>query len=124
MIGKVCYSLTPYYDKTIGRNSFKKRPVLIIGNADSGDYNVLPLSRVTNSKMIDAYYDIPVSPLVYPKLNLTTLSYVRTHKQTFVNQASISSQIMGDMKSDYPDLYLDVLSKLEDYNKKLLKNAL
>lgn len=124
MIGKVCYSLMPYFNAAAKTNAFKSRPVLIIGVADSGDYNVLPLSRVTNSRMIDKDYDVPVSPAAYPKLNLTAQSYVRVHKQTVVNKNSISTKNMSDMKTDYPDLFIDILSKLEDYNKKLLESAL
>lgn len=124
MIGKVCYSLMPFYNAAAKTNAFKSRPVLIIGVADSGDYNVLPLSRVTNSRMIDKDYDIPVSPAAYPKLNLKAPSYVRVHKQTVVNRNSISLNNMSDMKVEYPDLFIDILSKLEYYNKRLLENAL
>ncbi len=34
MIGKVCKIYTPYYDKHIGRKSFKWRPGLIISGTN------------------------------------------------------------------------------------------
>ena len=80
MIGKVCTSTFPYFNKKSGKNEFKGRPVLIIGSADSTDYAALPLSRVTKSEFIDDDYDICVKPNIYPNLNLTAISYVRTHK--------------------------------------------
>ena len=51
-----------YYDKTKQKMSFKGRPVLIIGEADKNDYNVLPVSRVTDKKYLDPFYDIPIDP--------------------------------------------------------------
>ena len=33
--GSVCISVTPFYDTTIRKNSFKKCPVLVLGVADS-----------------------------------------------------------------------------------------
>ena len=59
MIGFLCCSTLPYYDFAAKQNKFKIRPVLIIGRADTGDYNVLPVSRVTNKQFIHPFYDIP-----------------------------------------------------------------
>lgn len=125
MIGKIYYSLMPYYNVNTQRNSFKERPVLIIGMADSGDYNVLPVSKVSHSNMIDPEYDIQIIPEQYPKLNLKYVSYVRVHKQTVANRASLKlGEAVGDIKGDYSELYLFILTKLEEYNKKIIDSAL
>ena len=122
MIGKVCILTAPYYNVTTGRNDFKSRPALIIGEADRGDYNILPVSKVSNRANLDADCDVPVDPSVYTKLSLTAMSYVRTHKQTTFHRASLHS-VIGDMRMDYPELYLDVMAKLDGYNKKLIEEA-
>lgn len=119
--GCICISLTPFFNTTTNRNEFKKRPVLVLGSADSGDFNVLPISRVTNSRHLDSYYDIPVDPSLYPNLNLTALSYVRTHKQTVLNKSSLNA--ISNMKVEYPELYTQILDKLEEYNRSLLDSA-
>jgi hypothetical protein len=112
MIGKVCTSVAPYYDTATNSMKFKSRPVLIIGTPDSGDYAVLPISRVTKSQYIDPDYDFPIDPAQFPLLHLTSMSYIRIHKQTVVNQASIN-QTLGYLKVDYEDTYLAVLEKLD-----------
>ena len=123
MIGKICSFITPYYDSVTKRNSFKSRPVLIIGVPDAGDYNVLPISRVTNQLNLDPNYDFPIDPNNYQLLNLTSKSYVRIHKQLFVHNSAIG-KVICDMKADYPDLFLAVLAKLEEYNVNLINDAL
>ena len=123
MIGKLCTTLMKYYDRQLGRMAFKRRPVLIIAQSDCSDYNVLPVSKVTDRSKLDPVFDIPLDPKVYPSLNLSVFSYVRTHKQTVINAREIGT-VFGDMKQDYPDLYLNVVSKLEDYNKQIFDNIL
>lgn len=123
MIGKIYSSVTPFYDSKKGINSFKCRPVLIISGPRNNDYTVLPISTVTRREHIDSEYDIKVEPIKYPKLNLHRISYIRTHKQTTVHQASLTREI-SDLKAEYEDLYLSVLEKLENFNKLVLKNAL
>jgi len=123
MIGEIYSFITPYFNSTLKKNSFKSRPVLIIGKANIGDYNVLPISRVTHKVNLDANFDIPIDPNIYPKLGLKSFSYVRTHKQMFAHQGELINHI-GNMKVDYEDLYLAILIKLEEYNKTLISNAL
>lgn len=123
-IGEIHYSTTPYYNVQTHTNDFKKRPVLIIGKADSGDYTVLPLSRVTNRSKVDPNYDILIIPQNYPKLNLSAESYVRTHKQTVVNNASIIGRIIGDVKKDYPTLFREIMDKLQEFNEQIRDNAI
>jgi len=123
LIGEVRWSLTPFYDTVQQKKSFKRRPALLIAKADSDDYVALPVSRITRQTNIDPTYDIKIDPTVYPKLNLTAISYVRTHKQTVIHAAEITD-LMGDMKSEYPDLYLKVLEKREQFSKKITDQAL
>ena len=122
LIGEIRVSTIPFYDIKTKCNSFKTRPVLIIGEADSGDYNVLPVSRVTKKQYLDADYDIPIKLADYPLLNLKADSFVRVHKQTTVNSVSITAGI-SDMKSCYPILFQSIMDKLKEYNDKLYHNA-
>lgn len=65
-------------------------------------------------------YDIEVKPSKYPMLNLTQVSYIRTHKQTTIHRAALTSKI-GNLKDTYEELYLTVLEKLEDFNNKIIQ---
>lgn len=123
MIGEIRRALTPFYDNTKNRMSFKSRPVLIIAQADNSDYIVLPVSCITRRENINEVYDIKIDPALYPSLNLSAVSYVRTHKQTVVHAAEIGS-IYGDMKSDYPDIFLTILEKRNEFSKEITEQAL
>ena len=123
MIGKIYSSVIPFYDSVKQTNSYKKRPVLIIGGPRNNDYTVLPISTVTRKVNLDADYDIEVEPEKYPLLHLNKTSYIRTHKQTTVHKASLTTEI-GNLKECYEDLYLEVLGKLEEFNNKTLDLAL
>lgn len=123
MIGKAYVSIFKYYDNIRGKMSFKKRPVLIVGKADNTDYIVLPISRVTKRENLDEYYDVLLNPDAVPKFNLTQYSYVRTHKQSVVNIVELYREIT-DFKKDYMDIYLDIISKMEEFQKNLIDNAL
>ena len=123
MIGKVCISITPFFDLKTGKKSFKQRPVLVIGGLRNDDYTVLPISTVSVKKNLDPQYDKKVDPIIYPKLNLTKSCYVRTHKQTTIHKADLVKSI-GDMKQDYEELYLEVLALLEQFNSEVLTNAI
>ena len=123
MIGKAYVSTFQFYDRRANRMSFKNRPVLIIGQADVSDYVILPISRVTNQDNLDTYYDIPLNPANVPLMNLTQLSYVRTHKQSVVHAGELTREIV-DFKSEYEDLYLDIISKVEEFQKELINNAI
>lgn len=123
MIGKAYVSIFKYYDNAKAKMSFKKRPVLIVGKADDTDYIVLPISRVSKRENLDEYYDVLLNPDAVPKLNLTQHSYVRTHKQSVVNIVELYREIT-DFKKDYMDIYLDIISKMEEFQKNLIDNAL
>lgn len=123
MIGRIYSSVIPYYDRLTHKNSYKKRPVLILSGPRNNDYTVLPISTISNKANVDTDYDIEVKPSQYPLLNLNQVSYIRTHKQTTVHKASLTSEI-GNLKNNYEELYLTVLGKLEDYNKQIMDSAL
>ena len=74
---------------------------------------------------IDTYYDIKIDPISYPKLKLKKISYVRTHKRTSIHQASIDKgNIIGDLKTDYEELFLEILKKVEEFDNEVIDNAL
>ncbi len=123
MIGKIYSSISPFYDNTKCVNAFKRRPVLVISGPRNNDYTILPVSTITHKECIDPDYDVKVEPDKYPRLNLNRISYIRTHKQTTVHQASLIKEI-GDLKAEYEELYLTVLEKLESFNKMVMDNAI
>lgn len=123
MIGKIYWSIIPYFDVKKGRNSYKRRPVLIIGDIRNDDYTVLPISKVSKKQYLDSVYDVKVKQVDYPNLKLTCDSYIRVHKQTTVHRAMLRDEI-SDLKCAYEDLYLSVLELFEQRNKELINSAL
>lgn len=123
MIGEIRKIRTPFYNVKTRQVDMKSRPGLIIAQADDTDYVVLPVSRVTDSRRIDAVYDIKVDPAVYPALSLTSISYVRTHKQTVIHVAEIGDKI-SDMRSCCEDLYLQVLSMRAQFSEEITKQSI
>lgn len=123
MIGKIYWSVFPFYDSRKGCNGFKKRPVLILSGPRNNDYTVLPISSVTKKHNLDPDYVLELDTTKYPKLKLAKNCYIRTHKQTIVHQASLTSQI-SDLKNDYPDLYLEVISLFEKFEKEVINAAI
>ena len=123
MIGKAYVSVFKFYNNKTNKLDFKCRPVLIVGKADSSDYIILPISRVTNQSNLDIYYDVPIEPEDVPLMNLSQKSYIRTHKQSVVHAGELTKEIV-DFKSEYEDIYLNVLCKMEEFQKELISNAL
>ena len=122
MIGCMCISVFPYYDIKTHKNGFKRRPVLVIGKADAGDFVCLPISRVTRSEHIDKVYDIAITPNSVPMANLTQVSYIRTHKQTVINSASLVKTVVN-FKVEYADIFCEVISKVDLFQSAMLKQA-
>lgn len=122
MIGEIRKTFTPHYDVTTRKTIFKSRPALVIAQADN-DYIVLPISRVTRRQNLDPVYDIEVDPACYPMLNLTAVSYVRTHKQTTIHRGHIGD-LIANMQSCYENLYLEVLTKREQFSEEITKQAM
>lgn len=125
MIGEIRKFRTQFYDIANHRQSFKVRPGLIIAAADSEDYVVLPVSKISDVRRRDPEYDVPIVPAQYPKLNLSSafVSYVRTHKQTVIHVAQIGDKI-SDAKEEYEDLYLNILEKRAKFSEEITKQAL
>lgn len=123
MIGKMYWAIFKYYDNANHRMAFKKRPVLIIGEADKTDYVALPVSRVTQKEHLDIHYDFGMQIDDYPKLRLKAASYIRTHKQAIVNHGELADCI-ADFKTEYPDEYMSVISLVEEFQMELINKAL
>lgn len=102
---------------------FKNRPVLIVGQADRTDYVVLPISRVTNYANLENNYDIPIEPSDVPLMNLKQRSYIRTHKQSVIHLGELTKEIV-DFKKEYPDIYIDIIAKMEEFQKNMINQAL
>ncbi len=122
MIGKAYWTTFKYYDSSLHKMAFKKRPILIIGQADENDYVVLPISRVTKKENLDSRYDFEMQIVDYPALSLKAVSYIRTHKQTIANDGELADCI-ADFKEEYPDAYLSVLVLVEEFQKELINRA-
>lgn len=123
MIGYAYVSSFPYYDKYMQQTRFKNRPVLVIGRADDKDYVILPISRVTSRIHLDEYYDVEIDPPRVPLMNLHSTSYIRTHKQSVLHVASLVQSIV-DFRTAYEDVYLDVIAKVEEFQKNMIDRAL
>ncbi|KAI4447047.1 hypothetical protein C823_001566 [Eubacterium plexicaudatum ASF492] len=122
MIGKIYWVIFKYYDNVKHSMSFKKRPVLIIGEADRKDYVVLPISRVTRKEHLDMRYDFEMQGKDYPALLLKATSYVRTHKQTVVNIGELA-ECIADFREEYPEAYISVMALVEEFQKELINKA-
>lgn len=125
MIGKIYRSITDYYDLPTNTTKKKSRPVLILSNPRNNDYTVLPLSTIGRRENVDLEYDIKLDPTLFPKLRLKKVSYIRTHKRLVVHRASLDiTSSLGDIKTDYPDLYLEIIEKMMNYNNIIEEEAL
>lgn len=123
MIGEIRKLLTPFYNQRTHGMDMKTRPGLIIAKADSEDYVVLPISKISDSRRIDPVYDIKIDPAAYPMLSLNCVSYVRTHKQTVIHLAEIGDCI-SNMKTNYEDLFLEVLTKRDQFSAEVTNQAI
>ena len=113
MVGDFCLAIFPYYDVRAKKNKFKYRPILVIAEAGQNDWVTLPVSKISHKECIDLEYDIKIEPINYPLMNLTCVSYIRTHKQTVTHRASITKVIIN-VKKMYPGLYTRVIDKVEE----------
>lgn len=123
MIGEIRKIITPFYDRSSGRQKFKSRPGLVIAAADSQDYVILPISKVSDSSKIDHEYDVKVDPALYVDLHLNCVSYVRTHKQTIIHIAQIGDRI-SDMRAIYTELYGGIIAKREAFSREITRQAM
>lgn len=123
MIGWYCIATFPYYNSRTNRNEFKERPMLVIGQADNSDFVILPISKVSHRENVDIEYDVAIQISDYPLMNLRFDSFIRTHKQTITNKSSIIRQVVN-VKEEYQDLWLDILSKVEIFQRNLTNTGL
>ena len=123
MIGEVWTVLIGFYDVRIHRMNHKARPALVIAQADSDDYVILPISSVSRRENLDPLYDVEVDPAQYPLLGFPHLSYIRTHKQTTVHIGEMGSK-KSDLRGTYPDLFLDVIAKREQFSNEITRQAI
>ena len=110
LIGKVVISRYPYYNSKTGKNSFKARPMLVIGTEKDTfpcDLITLPLSSVTIKQNLHSTFDIRLDDEECSMLNLDCMpSFVRVHKQTVVHSKDVSSNIVADLKGLLPQKYM------------------
>ncbi len=122
MIGEAYIAIFPFYDNQQHQMRYKERPVLIVGQCDSTDYVVLPISRVTGRVFLDPFYDVKLDPQDYPLMNLRAVSYVRTHKQTVINLRELKYSIT-DFKVNYEATYLNIIERMDDFQKRIIDHA-
>lgn len=115
MVGKVYLSVVEYYDSKTKTTRKKGRPVLVVAGPRNNDYTVLPISTIKRREHLDSDYDIPIETNIRAGLALSEECFIRTHKQTTVHMGALIKQ-KGDMKNDYPDLYLTALQKWKSFS--------
>ncbi|MCT3168961.1 hypothetical protein U9I39_03980 [Lacticaseibacillus rhamnosus] len=118
-IGELRLSRLPYYDKLLGQEGFKSRPIVIIGAENEygpTDFSVLPVSKISRKKNIDEFFDVKVTQIAYPFLDLDEpVSYIRTHKFYTVNSTDVSADPICLIQSQYPNLYREIRDKFHTY---------
>ena len=125
MIGKIVKCLTQYYDARSQRISIKSRPALVLKSPEDDDYVVLPISTIPNRTNVNPVYDIEIDPSKFSRINLTRLSYVRTHRMISIPMQQIdTSIIIGDLKSDYEELFLEIVEKVEQFHNEIMEGLL
>lgn len=122
MIGKICKAITPFYDVRSHQMRTKSRPALVLAQSDDEDYVVIPISKISHSENIDVEYDIKIDPHVYPKTNLTQISYARTHKQTIIHRSQLIDPFC-DLKKEYNDLYNKILIQRTAFSDEIDRQA-
>ena len=123
LVGKVYLSVVEYYDSKTKTTRKKGRPVFVVAGPRNNDYTVLPISTIKRREHLDSDYDIPIETNIRAGLALSEECFIRTHKQTTVHMGALIKQ-KGDMKNDYPDLYLTALQKMEEFQRHIMDDAL
>lgn len=121
-VGTICGSMLKIGEKSC------IRPVLVIGREDvqgSCDYTCLPVSRVTSSNRIDPNYDVKITTVNHPRLNMQyEEQYIRSHKVMTLNSCSMYCNKPVHLDLEYPDTYSDVISCYSNFAKTLFKNTI
>lgn len=122
-IGKIIYSRFPYFNVKTNKKSYKSRPVLIIGTEREAypcDFNVFPVSKISNKRYLDDNYDIELNAADCKKLNLTEIpSFIRVHKQSVISSNDMSKNILNDLSEVCPDIYETIKEKHSEYSETL-----
>lgn len=124
-VGKIRKVKTPYYDNKSHSMKFKSRPGLVLKqvSATDDDLVIMPISKVQYTHNISIEYDIKITQSNYPNLNLSCDSYLRTHKSCVVNIAN-TIDCIADLKTEYPDLFIQALENYEAFSKEVIDEAL
>lgn len=124
-VGELKKVRTPFYDTKTRQMSIKSRPGIVIGVVSSTDNDlvILPMSTMSAVVYIDPNYDVLISRADYPNLKRPRDSYIRTHKSTTVNEADTLATGIN-LKSEYPDLFVDIMAKYEEFTRKVIDKAL
>ncbi len=124
-VGKIRKVRTPFYNTNTQKKGFKSRPGLVLSqvSATDNDLVIMPISKVQYTQNVSAEYDIKMTQVDYPNLNLSCDSYLRTHKTCVVNIAD-TIDCIADMKAEYPDLFVLALENYESFSKKVIDKAL
>lgn len=127
MVGKIYPSFFKFKNRVTGKTETKSRPILIIAEpigAYDTEYIVLPVSTISISKFYNSDYDVSLKVKDFPLLKITRDCYVRAHKQTTMYRSDIDFQnCIGDLKSDYPRVYHEVLEKIKKFNDYIMVKA-
>lgn len=123
MIGKVYLTYMDYFDIRTKTTRKKSRPVLVVGGPRNDDYTVLPISTISKRQNLDPDYDILVDATERAVLSLDKECFIRTHKQTPAHQAQLI-KCLGDMRTDLPDLYLDAVSRMEQFQEEIVNKSI
>lgn len=122
-IGKITYSRIPYYNARANEMKMKSRPVLIIGAEKETfpcDFNVLPVSRITNEDNVNELYDFKIDKNQCQAMNLKKWpSFIRVHKQSTCYSTDIDRRVCCDMSKDHKDLYNEIVDLFAKYNETL-----
>ncbi len=124
-VGCIYNSIIPYFDKASGRTKLKARPCLILSEPkDDHECMIVPVSTMLQPKYRDELYDIYIDVSKYPKLHFHQNCYIRCSKQTLTYEQSIDyRQCLGNLKVDYPEIYMDVIERVYKANKMRLRAA-
>ena len=124
-VGRIYNSIIPYFDKVSKRTKLKARPCLILSEPEfDHEYMIVPVSTMMEPKYRDEDYDIYIDVSKYPKLNFHHNCYIRCSKQTLTYEQSIDfDTCLGNLKDDYPEVFIDVIERVYRANKERLKQA-
>ena len=124
-VGIIRKVITPFYNANTQKKEFKSRPGLVLTqvSATDNDLVIMPISKVQYTRNVSAEYNMKMTQVDYPNLNLSCDSYLRTHKTCVVNIADTIGCI-ADMKAEYPDLFLLALENYENFSKEVVDGAL